>query len=520
MATKLINSGTGKIKDDSIISFSYSEDATPLEPTSSDGGTSQVTFSAIEETSDAGLLNTKLMVNNSVSIQDDDFGTVQFDVKKVSTNAAGVASIIGDSVQAKLNVIKTAAPYSGTLGGAINYYCGLCGVTPTIDINLFSRSVNFIGWNGNVWDYLKDLCSVMSFNTADRSPIEIYFTGTQVGFRPALTSSINISEFQSDVNQSVEIFDAAQTVDIYSYNTVTKANGIVYDLSYYEPDAINSPKSFLSTFSDSMQVDAGETVTKVFKIDASLTSVKQPDCVAQISPLPYDPSTSGNGQYIIVGSDNLAIQPAQWLGQGGSLVVALTENPNEIKVTITAPKDPNNEGLLKANGSGKALSPYRIGLATAGSGFDYPAVYIVGAGVFYKKTKYTIPTGANQSITSKTAAPEVDNIFITDNFTLANASISAAQAVCGPPVTLSGSSASGFSFGSSIGGTFNYNSNRFRLNSVSFSDRDINWEAKSAVTFSNFNTTNSGKTFTQFNNVLTSNATFTDLSIIPLTIGA
>ena len=517
MATKLINNSPGKIKNDSIISFSYSEDATPLEPTSSDGGTSQVTFSGIEETADAGLLNTKLMLNNTVSIQDDSYGTVQFDVKKVSTTAASVATIVGDSIQAKLNIIKTAQPYSGTLSGAITYYCGLCGVTPTIDSALNSRSVNFIGWNGNVWDHLKQLCSVISTSTTNRLPIEIYFTGTQVGFRPALASSINLDPFLSDQSESVEIFDAAQSIDVYSYTTQLKSNAIVYDLSFYDEDVEESDKAFMSTLTRSISVDAGKTVTETLVIDASLTSIKQPDCVAKISPLPYNPSTSGNGQYVIVGSDDLVIKPSQWLAEGGSLVVALTENPNEIKITITAPKASE---LPRQDGVGGSLAPYKIGIESAGSGFEYPALFIVGSGVFYNKKKHTFLTGANPNTTTKPEAAAVDNIFITDSSTLASAGLAAAQATCGPGVTVSGSSASGFTFGSSIGSSFSANSSRFRIDSASFSEDGINWEAKSAVTFSNFNTLNSGKTFTQFGGILPATASFTDFSIIPLTTGA
>lgn len=522
MATKLINTSPGKIKDDSIISFSYSEDVTPLEPTSSNGGTSQVTFSGIEETADAGLLNTKLMINNSVSIQDDAYGTVQFDVKKVSTNAAGVASITGDSIQARLNVIKTAAPFSGTLAGAITYYCGLCGIDNSvttklvIDAALSSRSVNFIGWNGNVWEKLRDLCSVMTTSTTDKTGIEIYFTGSAIGFRPALTTSINIEPFLSDQSESVEIFDAAQSVNVYSYNTVNKTNAIVYDLSFYEEDASTNKKAFSSSFAESISVEAGETKSVLYNIDASLTSVKQPDCVSTISPLPYDPSTTGNGQYVIVGNDDLPIKPSQWIEEGGKLLVELTENPNEIKITITAPKASE---ILKQDGVGVSLAPYKIGTESAGSGSEYPAIYIVGSGVFYKKTKTTFPTGANPSIATKPEAPEVDNIFITDNFTLANAGLAAAQTICGPAVTVNGSSVSGFTFGSSIGSSFNANSNRFRLKSVSFNQSEITWEAKSMTTFANFNAVNSGKTFTQFGTVLPATASFTDFSVIPLTIG-
>ena len=517
MSTKIINTGSGKIKDNSIISFSYSEDATPLDPTSMVSGSSQITISAIEETSDASLVNTKLMINNTVSLQDDDYGTVQFDVKKVSTNAAGIATITGDSTQAKLNVIKTANAYTGTLSGAITYYCGLCGVTPTIDAALTSRTVNFIGWTGNVWDYLKMLCSVMTYNTTDKSAIEMYFTGTSVGFRPALVNSINIDQYLSDINQSVETFDAAQSIDVYSYNTQYKSNAIVYDLSYYDPNSSNAKKAFLSSFSDSMQVNAGETIIKRFTIDASLTSVKQPDCVASISPFPYDPSTSGNGQYIVVGSDNLPIQPTQWTAQGGSLTVSLTENPNEIQITITAPPQTS---LLKNDGSGLGYAPYRVGVATSGDGYDYPAIYIVGTGVFYKKTKKTFPTGASSTETSKTSATEIDNIFITDNFTLANAGLSAAQASCSPLIKVNGSSASGFTIGSTIGKYFSKNSNNFRIDSISFSESGIGWSASDSATFSQFNSINSGKTFATFDSMITTSASFNEFTVIPLTTGA
>jgi len=516
MATKLINSGSGKIKDDSIISFSYSEDITPLEPTSSNGGSSQVSISAIEETSDYGLINTKLMINNTVSLVDDLYGTVQFDVKSISTNAAGVATIVGDSVQAKLNVIKTAAPFTGTLSGAITYYCGLCGITPTVDSNLVSRSVNFIGWSGNVWDYLKMLCSAMTYNTSDKTSIEMYFTGTTVGFRPVSVSSITIEDYQSDSNETVETFDAAQTIDIYSYNTAYKSNAIVYDINYYDPNYSNPKKAFLSSFSDSLQVSAGEVKTVRFTIDASLVSVKQPDCVSSISPYPYDPSTSGNGQYIVVGSDNLPIQPAQWANQGGSLVVSLTENPNEVQLTITAPPQTS---LLKSDGSGLGYAPYRIGVATSGDGYDYPALYIVGAGVFYKKVKKTFITGASSSTTSKTSAMEVDNIFIIDDFALTNAGMAAAQAACGPNVTMSGSSVSGFAFGSTIGKSYKKNSNKFRLDTIDFSVDSVSWHATKSATFSDFDTTNTGKTFTQFDAIATSSMAFNEFSVIPLTTG-
>jgi len=343
----------------------------------------------------------------------------------------------------------------------------------------------------------------------------MYFTGTQVGFRPAAMTSMDIDQYLSDINESVQIFDAAQTVDVYSYNTVNKTNAIVYDISYYNENFSNPEKAFLSSVSDSFTVNAGETIVKRFTIDASLTSVKQPDCVSAISPLPYDPSTSGNGQYVVVGRDNLPIKPEQWIAQGGSLTVAITENANEIEVTIVAPDDPF---LLRNDGNGITLGPYKVGTEVSFGGYTYPALYIVGAGTFYKKTKTTFITGAGSSTTNP-SAPVVDNIFITDNFTLANAGIAAAQAACSPKVSVNGASASGFTFGSTIGKSFSKNSNKFRLDTINFNQGGVDWTAKSCATFSDFHTKNTGKTFAQFDSMITASATFIDFSVIPLTAG-
>lgn len=608
MATAIVNNtGSGKIKDDSIIGFSYSEDATPIDPLSSDGGTSQVTISAIEEPG-TGINNSKLMINNTITLTDSNLGSVQAQVKKIDVNAAGIVTLTADSLSAKLNVIKTAQPYSGTLGGALTYYCQLCDptITPIIDSALNSVNVNYIGWNGYVWEYIKSLCSVASASASNRSPIEAYFTGTNIGFRPVATNAIDMASVESDISESINAFDAALNVSLYNYNTRQTDNDIIYDLANYEP-TLDPTKAFLSSISDTMSVNAGETITKRFSVDTSLTSIQQPTCVAQITrPLPYNPNTSApftsayftsfgdgtgslaifgdmtavkfgntvklvttgftapydifnnavvtptadgtlsgfnakivsslpssgpllvsgtaniqrNGQYVVVGVDNLPIQPSQWIATGGSLTVSLTENPNEIEVTITAPPEPSLG--IAADDTQVTYAPYKIGVEATGDGIDYPAIYFTGAGIKYNKQLVTVATGADESFTTKDAERTVDNIFITDSLTLANASLVAAQSSCNPAISMSGTSIpTGFTFGGSIGSTFKRNGVKMRVQSLAFSDSSVSWSASKYTTFADFDAQNTGKTFSQFDTIVGGSQpiSFNEFSIIPLTAG-
>ena len=206
MATRVTNTGSGKIIANSIISFSYSEDANPIDPLSTDGGSSQVTFSAIEDsTSTDSVLktNSRLIINNTVTISDDDFGDVDLRVRKVDINSGGVLSVTGDSILVKLNVDKTAEAFTGTLADALTYYCSLCSITPVVHEDLDAIDVNFIAWKGNVWENLKLLASSVSASATDRTPIEIYFTGSNVGFRPMPGTDFYIQETISDINQAL-----------------------------------------------------------------------------------------------------------------------------------------------------------------------------------------------------------------------------------------------------------------------------------------------------------------------------
>lgn len=504
MSVKLINSGNGDIVDGSLINYTYSEDVTSLQPGDSRGGTGQVTVRAIELTADkVGEThpNSKLLINNSVTLIDDVFGTVEFNVKKVSTSG-GAVTITGDTAQSRLNVIKTAGPHGGdgaTIATAISYYCGLVGILPTIEPTLEAEldaiSVNYIGWTGNVWEHLKMLCAVVSSSETATSPIEMYIDTTGLYFRKALNRVNANDDLMSELSVNVDSFEASKSVGVYNYNTSYGVDKVVYDISNYE-DGADKSKTFLASIADSLQVDAGATVVKRFTIDATLEYVNNPVCVDLIDrvyPLPYLGTT---GQYVVVGTDGLPILPAQWNDLGGSLTIALTENPNEIEVTITAPPVPQ---LDRASG-GVGYAPYKIGVEEA-DGTDYPAFWVTGTGVFYNKKLTQFGTGASDSYTSNDNAPTIDNPFITNGNTVSAAGVAAAQAACGPRIDYTSAMPTADGFGQLIGSTQIVGSNKMRINSAAFSESGVSISGSSCATISEFNAKWSGLTFDDFTSI-------------------
>lgn len=522
------NDGNGHLVSDSIFGYSFSEEVTPLEPSSTFGGTGQLSFSGIavtNENSDVLHHNSKLIINNNVTLTDTERGSVSAQVKKVSVTN-GVASVTGDTVQWRLNVIKTALPHGGagsTLLTALNYYCGLVGITPVIaeafadELDLVP--VNFIGWNGNVWEHLKMLCSGVSASTTTNVGIEMYVSGEELHFRKAKETIITENEIAViDSSISVDVFEAAKQIEVYNYNTSYGTNKVFYEEANYAEDA--DPETvFKASIIDSMQVEAGATLKKIFKIDATLSSVNQPVCVATITRTPPAPYSGTTGEYVIVGTDDLPISPAQWNDMGGSLTVALTSNPGEIEITIVAP--PITE-LEKDNGNGYAIAPYKIGVESSGEA-DYPALWLTGTGVFFNKKKQIFLTGASEALTPKDNATTVDNLFISDNFNASSRGVAAAQLACGPTITLSQTGANGLAFGTTIGSVQKFHDNTYRINSVSYTESSATITSTVATTIAEFNAAWSDDTFANFTETALDPATypttalkFNEFTIVPL----
>lgn len=522
------NDGNGHLVSDSVFGYSYSEEVTPLEPSSTFGGTGQLSFSGVavtDENSEVLHHNSKLIINNKVTLTDDDRGSVTVQVKRVGISN-DIASVTGDTVQWRLNVIKTAAPHGGsgkTLLTAINYYCGLVGITPIIAETFADEldlvPVNFIGWIGNVWDHLKMLCSGVSASTTQNIGVEMYVSGEELHFRKAKTTTLTSKEIEViDSSVSIDVFDAAKQIEIYNYNTSYGTNKVFYEESNYAEDA-DPLTIFKASIADSLQVDAGETLKKVFKIDATLETVNQPVCVSTITRTPPAPYAGTTGEYVIVGTDNLPIAPAQWNEMGGSVTVALTANPGEIEVTIVAP--PITQ-LEKDNGNGYAIAPYKIGVESSGEE-DYPAFWLTGTGVFFNRKLQKFLTGASNALTPKDTGATIDNPFITNNFDASCRGVAAAQLACGPSITLTQSGAGNLPFTSAIGAMQRFKDNLYRVNSAAYTESNVNLTSTVSTSFAEFNVAWADDTFANFTETALDPAThpatalkFNEFTVVPL----
>jgi len=524
VATTLTNStGSGTIVPNSVMSFSYTEDVTSLEPQNLTGGAGQVTFTAEAasqtDVSDNLHPSSKLLINNTMRLENDQFGAVEFIGKTVSVTDK-IVSVTGNTLQARLNVEKTAPPHGvsgSTLWTAIITYCGLVDIVPTISaelqVTLDSIDVNFIGWQGNVWEYLKMLCAAVSLSDTDNIGLEMYIDEDELVFRQAKTTVVDLSEYVMEKTLSITSVDSSQAQTVSYYDTSYGVNQVIAEQDRTGLTAATQNV----TIDDQMQVDPGETLIKRFNVNCSLESVNQPVVVSAISTLPYIGTT---GEYVVVGSDDLPIQPSQWVAQGGSLTVSLTENPNEIELVIVAP--PATELPTAADPAVVTLGPYKIGTESSG-GEDYPALYITGTGVFFEKSSKTFDTGASAEFTSDDASSEIDNPFFNTAFNLSTRGVAAAQAVCGPKIELTMTVADGVQFGTSVGSLFLDGNNKYRIESIAFSQDSASITASACASFTDFQNIWSGQDFDAFSVAAGTNAVngsqamkFNEFTVIPL----
>jgi hypothetical protein len=102
--------------------------------------------------------------------------------------------------------------------------------------------------------------------------------------------------------------------------------------------------------------------------------------------------------------------------------------------------------------------------------------------VFYEKKEKTFLTGSSDEYTSKTEGPTIDNIFIINDFNASSRGVAAAQANCGPKITLNQTLPSDFVFSSDVGSMQTIGLNTYRVNSANFSESSINLVSSASVT--------------------------------------
>lgn len=430
-------------------SYTVSEDSTPLDPSDSTGGVGQFTVT-IPESTDA-----KHLSGQTVTLVDGTQGTTI----GTSNGITGDGQVFTLTVDGRLNAFmatQTAQPYSGTLGGAFTYYCGLVGISTgiVIDSAITGRPVTYSGFTGVIWTFIKQICVAQQ--------VEVSLVSSNIVLR-AIRQRIAQNYRDSKEVWALDKSNLAQKVQIYQYNNYQATGAPIYPLG-----GPNETTQIL-------QVDAGQTLSFDIPLSpsasssglgVSLTSIVQPTCVASVSAT--DVSAS---QYSVIGSDGLAVSVASWTTGGGSVTAKINVDTLSMTVTLVGPKV---AGLA---------APFRIAGSDGLRDF-YSTLRLVGSGTFFNKQLFTYGTGAPIATTANVIGATVDSPAIS---TAADA-YSAALVLLGrygsPRQTLTVSTR-GIN---RIGDTGSY---AYPL----FSAFDA---SNSGQTFGNFDTANAGQNFGSF----------------------
>lgn len=347
-------------------SYSVQEDSTPIDPGSSFGGVGQINITA-----NSGP-DSPLMLGEVV-LSDGSRGKTTGTVRSLQDNNGDLA-ITADSILGLFNSDHIVKPFVGTLAAAVQYYCDIVGIPNdvTVEKTIANRQVVYPGWDGNMWVYVKQLLST--------EQVEMALVYNRVIVRPLRTITAN-TERTTTFGWQANNQTAAKKIEIYYYNHAYRVQGEIYPVPTEEATIY--------------QVDAGETVKFTQQLTASLISVNQPSVVDFVYNQPYDGT---QGVYAVAGNDGLPITAAQWTAQGGSVSVAITDDPSIIEITLKG-------------ASMTQYAPYRLAMSAGSSNF-YNSLHVTGEGVFWDKQLLTLRTGATNAVTGEDVGATVDNPFV------------------------------------------------------------------------------------------------------------
>jgi hypothetical protein len=372
-------------------SYSITEDSTPVDPADSTGGYGQLTLAIKDKP------GVKLLGGAPLEFADGVQGKTSGIVRGQSGNGL-TAQITADSRLALAAVKRKAGPFVGTLGNALRYYLSLCGITSGIVIHqdLESVPVKLPGWEAVVYDQLKKLGTARSF--------EFTLASSNIVFRPP-RGRVAINYRDASVNWAIDESNLAQTVEGYSYNT-SSGTKLAYPSGGWNED--------VTVYT----VEAGQTVELDLPIDASLSSVEQPVCLAFV-----DRTESSMSVYSVTGNDDLPVQPAQWAAGGGSLTVAIGEDSRSLKVTIKGSSETQ-------------YAPYRIAVSAGPSNY-YSSLRIRGTGVFFSKTLLSLYGSLDTDRATTEVGHTIDNEFFENEDQLYHAMLRSSARYGSPRQTIS-----------------------------------------------------------------------------------
>ena len=333
-----------------IASYSASEEATPDYAHDSSGAVAQVQFSVLEDA------DSRYMIGNTLELTDGSNGTTRFDVHDVSANN-GILSVTGHAVVGRLVGYARIGAYTGTLGGYLTGVFQTVGITPFVEGTISAVPLDIRAYEGDRWEYLKQLAAVYGFDIA--------YVSNQTVIRPKferVAHEVNKvdSGWSVTKNQSAAFVSVTYTLDTY-----------VEQVQLFPPNGEWTPDT------ETIQVGVNEEIEQIIDVEASIISLKQP-VAQQFVAKDY---AGTNSVYTIAGNDGLPISPSMWRAYGGSVSLEIADDTRGI--------------VVKAKGASlEHLGPFTLSV-NSGVSDPYSSLRVVGEAVVSVPHTVTVYTGAD-----------------------------------------------------------------------------------------------------------------------------
>ena len=388
-----------------VNNFSVTEETSPLAAGDAEGSVGYFTLDA-EAPEDAPFGR---WYGKKAVLIDSDYGITSGYVTGITdSEESGTVTISCESLLTSLNQYNISAqPYVGDLNGLFEYYLSLVGITSgwTVDYRVAGEQVVAPGWHGELWLHLKQMASAYD--------CEIALVSGVIVLRPVRARVVTKN---NDLPATRELGgpSLARSVEVYYYDAEEVTNELIYPPGGWAPE--------VEVFS----VNAGETAEYTIELDASVSSIQEPEMRTFVSS-GYESSSV----YTIVANDGLPVPAQQWEDFGGSLEVTIGEDSTSLNVK-----------LVGATGvpttAGEESPSFSVSLASGASGNQYSTLRIVGTGIRYTRHVETILTGVSETATATEVGITIDNPFFTSRDRALRAGSLAARSYSGPSLSLSG----------------------------------------------------------------------------------
>lgn len=354
-----------------VINYQVSEDATPLDPGSMEGGYGEIHLNALTEDGDFFLRD------EPVSLQDSERGRTSGTAEEVSVNNQEL-TVIADSVLGMLNSWHHIPVVNGTIEDLVREWFAAAEIDLPIEFQdgIGDRPIVSPAHYDNLWDRFKMLMSAQQ--------IEAALVNNVVVLREPRKFEAYTNR-QISPQWTVGQGDTAEFVEIKYYTTQ------YFDKQEFYPILLANEDLPI------MQVDTTENAE--YAIEMNVTLDVWPENPIRVETfVPNEPV--GYSVYSVVGNDDLPIPAKMWNDYGGRLwVEPHEEDPHIIVVRIQGAGLPH-------------LAPFRIAMSS-GAGNYYNSLRLVGSGVVVEEHMLTLRTGASRNTTGSKIGITVENPYVT-----------------------------------------------------------------------------------------------------------